>query len=195
MSIVGRATYEPREVGGIFAWGSSLEFNSQWLDLEDVEVHPSFDFLFEMSLVEHETTNALALSGLIDVEALELSGTDPVTLATVALNVIEARLPGRLTGVQLAGGESAVIGEPTFVDAVLEPPHFALWDVPPLGPDVDGDGSVSPVDALLVVNCYLDVGSQSPDVDGDGEPCTPADVQAVFAELGGESPARVPMSD
>ena len=60
---------------------------------------------------------------------------------------------------------------------------WQLFDVARSGPDVDGDGIVSPVDALQVVNCFLDADQPRHDVDGDGESCTPADVLAVFAEL------------
>lgn len=200
VQIVGRAVYDaPTSPAGVFSWGVVFEWNSQWLELDDVALASDFDWL---PLIEPDeasvSTEALQLGGLIDAATLPLSGAEPVTLATLTLRVVDADLPGTLTGIQLSAGDrpSAILGHDDYVAADVSG-AFVLWDVKlershnaELPADVDGDTLVTPRDALLVVNSFLREGPQPAvpgpmmlDVDNDGTQSTPDDVLAVFVAL------------
>lgn len=202
VSIVGRAVYDaPQAQGGVFSWGVVAEWNTDWLELLDVTLADGYDWLRLAEPTEGRvSTEALDLGGLLNFDTMPLSGSDPVELATLTLQVVDGSTPGTLTGVTLrgiSGRPSALLGMDQYVPADVTG-AWVLWDVerqPPahnaaLPPDVDGDGLVAPRDALITVNDFLRFGPRPAesgpymlDVDADGQQGTPADVLAVFASM------------
>ena len=202
VSILGRAVYDaPTSPAGVFSWGVLAEWNTDWLALVDVSHAAGVDWLPLAELREASvSTDAIDLGGLLDFETLPLSGSEPVELAVLTLQVVDGSTPGTLTGVTLratSGRPSALLGIDELVSADVTG-AWMLWDVArhpahnaALPADVDGDGLVAPRDALIVVNDFLRDGPRPAtpgpymlDVDADGTQSTPADVLAVFAALG-----------
>lgn len=200
VQVLGRAVYDaPTSPDGVFSWGASVEWNSQWLQLVDASLSSGYDWLPLVDPGEATwSTESIELGGLLDFDTLPLSGSDQVELASLTLRVIDGVTPGTLTGIQLSAGNrpSAILGHDEYVAADVSG-AWVLWvvDTQPghnadLPADVDGDTVVSPRDALLVINSFLRDGpgpaTSGPhmlDVDGDGTQSTPDDVLAVFVAL------------
>lgn len=198
--LVGRAVYdESSSPAGIFSWGALVEWNLDWLRLVEVAHGENYDWL---PLAEphagSESTDAIDLGGLLDFDLLPQSGSEPAALATLIFAVLNGATPGTLTGIQVSAGTrpSALLGLDEYVQPDVSG-AWVLWDVSrhrthntELPADVDGDGVVSPRDALLAVNEFLRSGPREAvpgphmlDVDNDEQQGTPADVLAVFQVL------------
>lgn len=220
--VTGRAT---APVTGIFAWGADLTWNSQLLQLSARSVDQHFATAAstgEVRAIDEWTSQLDDMGGMLSDWTWE-SGNDVVPLAELRFEVLPlGNLPVGLTGVQLEADDIDVfyaslgLGDdeplrPVVVHSVAEGRQdgdrvgYALFEVVPAASahnsdapaDVNRDGQLQPIDALLVINDMLRHGPRSideaasdgtlpvhaVDVDADGDIGEAGDVLAVFGAL------------